>query len=460
MLTEISPSTLQEFTSRSSQPDAPPSVQPSMKIMRRGMMKGDLNTTGSSDETIVSSDMPSQATSEMGDYGRTTSGLVSPSESVSTKDKSTLTREEREAKYKETRERIFKGFEETETGEAEGNEKSTAASRASSTTGKNKKKSKKNNDDGFEARSAYNVIYPSRQGEGYDQAGMAPQFYPYMPPNPQMMQGQMQQGFPQGMPPLPPFQMPMYGDGNIIQQSNGYQAFSPYHQQMQQPYLSQVPPQMQQMPMMPQQGQIPSPAMSANSAQLARVGSQISDPQWNPNGFPSPYPNYGQQNGYFPQQQQQMMPGYPDLNPAAMPYHFPQMPHTQVSSGGYPSHAMPINYAQNPTFNPQIRSFVPGGYPPVPGNGYLAQPMMSPGPYQQQGHAVQQSPGHQYPRTSSHGSTPRKPSNQSQHTQSSGQSGISKWGTPSTLPPKPPPPAHSSTGAPQSVPTYQNGTYS
>ena len=70
-----------------------------------------------------------------------------------------MTREEREAKYIEARQRIFGAAEETMSGGSTDDSKGVSSS--SSSNGKKRlKKQKEDQDDGFEARSQYNAIYP------------------------------------------------------------------------------------------------------------------------------------------------------------------------------------------------------------------------------------------------------------------------------------------------------------
>lgn len=125
------------------------------KIMRREQLASRHFSAGNS--TAPSSSVPSKTTSENGLEGPSDDGLTSPAESTPSRDKSKLTREEREAQYKLARDRIFADFQESLiTDSAENVEPSTSMSRSSSTSGKKKpRKQKQNKDDTFEARSAY-----------------------------------------------------------------------------------------------------------------------------------------------------------------------------------------------------------------------------------------------------------------------------------------------------------------
>ncbi|EXJ83797.1 hypothetical protein A1O1_07424 [Capronia coronata CBS 617.96] len=130
-----------------------------VKIMRRGGLALRQGSAGGS--TPASSSVPSKATSEAGlDIG-VEEGLMFPADGTPNKDKSKLTREEREAQYKAARERIFGDFQESVTSEsASTGENSASMSRSSSSSGKRKsRKHKTPKDDSFEARSAFIPSY-------------------------------------------------------------------------------------------------------------------------------------------------------------------------------------------------------------------------------------------------------------------------------------------------------------
>lgn len=126
-----------------------------IKIMRREQLAGRQFSAGNS--TAASSSVPSKTTSENGGEAPSDDGLTSPADSTPNRDKSKLTREEREAQYKLARERIFADFQEPFSGEQPENaDMPISMSRSSSTSGKKKaRKQKQNKDDSFEARSAY-----------------------------------------------------------------------------------------------------------------------------------------------------------------------------------------------------------------------------------------------------------------------------------------------------------------
>jgi hypothetical protein len=132
-----------------------------VKIMRRA---------GLNDSTAPSS-AASKATSEA-DHSE--EGLTSPTDSTPNRDKSKMTREEREAQYKAVRERIFGDFQELSISESNSTgDNSASMSRSSSSSGKKKSRRQKTpKDDSFEARSAYVPSY----GQGHVH-GMSSQQY-------------------------------------------------------------------------------------------------------------------------------------------------------------------------------------------------------------------------------------------------------------------------------------------
>lgn len=135
--------------------------------MRRAGLVRDGHKADSGPNTTASSIAPSKAGSEAGDDGGRIITLVSPTESNPSKDRFTMTREEREAKYKETRDRIFKGFEDVENIDAAThNDAGPGVSRTSSANGKRKSRKQQNIDDGFEARSHFHAYYPAMQYSG------------------------------------------------------------------------------------------------------------------------------------------------------------------------------------------------------------------------------------------------------------------------------------------------------
>ena len=491
----VRPTPLIKFSKSSTNTEGPPSTQPSVKIMRRAGLGIDVFNAGSGDNTNASSIAPSKAGSETGDDSQRGTGMASPSDSTTTKDKSAMTREEREAKYKETRDRIFKGFEDTENNEiVPVTETSNEASRTSSTTGKKKPRKNKHNDDGFEARSQFNVYYPPMQytGNTFDQmANSAAFFNPYTSqPNGQQFHPGLSHPYNPSFQPaqlLQPYQMPiqhpsMIGAAGPYPQNTAGQGLAPYSQQIAGQYYQPV--------QQPNQMVAPSPAMSSpalsNCTQLSRPQSQMSDQQW-PSNYPNPYHLAGSaQNSYQQHSLPQTPANVPMPSMPTTPYQYGQLPYQPGVPNGRPQHPLPGSYNRQ-AFNPQTRAFIPSngfspqqasyatrpgevtGYGPRPGlpngNGPLpGQPQtLHPTMHQvpQSGHFMSSFP------TTPHSA--RKSSNQTPRSQSPGQNTLSKWATPANLPPKPPPLEIANLSSianiqningGQGMPTFQNGTYS
>ena len=263
-----------------------PAVQASMRIMRRmgagSSNEGQVTTSGAT--TNPSSIAPSKAGSEFEDESQKVSGVASPTGSSIAKDKASQTREEREAKYKEARERIFGDWKEAENNiQDQSNATSADASRASSVTGKKKKKNR-NDDDGFEARSAFY----RQQPVNFDQAGAQMAFFhPYMMQNgmqmfqpsygqgygPQFSGMPQQQTFPSQMPP----QVQMAPTPAMYQQipQQQYVGYGMQPQQMPTQFFPQMQQPQAQVPY--QQLLVPAPAYGPMSHQSSRPGSQTSD---------------------------------------------------------------------------------------------------------------------------------------------------------------------------------------
>jgi hypothetical protein len=478
--------------------------------MRRAGVGKDLSNNESGADTTDSSINPSKAGSEVGEDGQRGTGFVSPSNSVTAKDKAILTREEREAKYKETRERIFKGFEDTDNTEGGGaNEANNQVSRASSVNEKKKAK-KRNNDDGFEARSKFNAYYPTVQyaGTTYDQTANPATYYnPYGPP-PNMSISQTgalgasvppqayQPGytamtntptFPMGMQ-----QIPMMNDTFYNGMTHNSSSFPIYNQPTHAQYYQPGPPAMA----IGQQSPAVSSSALTNNGQSSRPQSQMSDQQWQQNSYPYPYQRTREQQQYYP-------PPIPDQPSAAnahpIPYQYGQLPYQTTMQGGRTQHPLPGSYTRQ-TFNPQTRAFVPNaGVPPqVPSFGTRGYDSATRGagvsfangkemaPYLQQPNSYPQLPSTAVPGNTfnhsmdSKGFGSRKTSAQVNGAQSPVLNSISKYGAPAHLPPKPPPPktpslpdaqhalptsVHAAVSIQlmsngQSMPSFHNGVYS
>lgn len=407
-----------------------------------------------------------------------------------------MTREEREAKYKETRERIFGPESEI----AESNEAVNEISRTSSRNDKRKKKHK-NHDDGFEARSQFTACYPAMQYPvtTFDQNTSTPAYYSPYAMQPAASMGQAgaigSPMFPQGYQQAYQAIQPEQG-GPII--GNGTQPFVGYDMQNNTGYTQgqQIPsqyfPHMQQGFNVGQQSPaISSPALSSNG-QFPRPQSQMSDQQWQQTNYPYPYQQSRDQQQHFPSQMQASSP-----MPGLQPYPYGQLP-MQGMPGAKSQHPLPGSY-KSQSFNPQTRAFVPnsGSIPPqmaYQGNTSNQSASRSPAIPAQNGfqYPAFGQPTPTYPQMASmpvpstynFGQEPkhyghRKSSAQAHATRSPVPSSLSKWGT-AHLPPKPPPPeapsfpegqhslptnnhfgvAVQNTNGGQPMPSFQNGVYS
>ena len=401
--------------------------------------------------------VPSKAGSETGDESQRGTGVASPTDSNLAKDKLTMTREEREAKYKERREELFGPQSETIDTSEVGNEVSRTSSR-----NEKKKKKHKNNDDGFEARSQFNAYYPNVQYPvaTYDQTTAPPPYYSHYT----MQQGNMltqpgavgaaplQQGYQQGYNQLStPQCFPAMTSQNPAMSGYDVQAANAHAMNYNQQISSHYYASMQQGIGMGQSSPVISPPAVSNHGQFSRPQSQLSDQQWPQNNYPYPYAQQRDQQQYFspPMQSPNPMAGV-----ASVPYQYGQLPLQPGMQGARAQHPLPGSYKGQQAFNPQTRSFVPNGSSVPPQTAQHANisslPARSLNGNQHSQYIQQPLPYHQGPSVS--GSAPysfsqepkaygtRKSSTQSNATHSPVQSSLSKWGTPSHLPPKPPPP--------------------
>lgn len=392
----------------------------------------------------ASSSAPSKAPSEAGDSGQ--EGDLASS-STGAKDRLVLTREEREAKYQEARERIFRDFPESAKSDTTSGDSNPNMSRSSSTTGRKKNHRQRTpHDDSFEVRSQFNAYYPGMSyGNGpmpYHASvndGSYSHHVPYLvgpgvpPPSGNYMpSGQNNAMYPpqMGMNNMPQYPIAMspqtsshgsWQGGNLPQQS-------PYSG-----YASMNTPGM----MNPQSSNKSSPAMNNHAIPQSPHFQQ--NPSWNG-------PPYSGTHQPSPHQRNQPPVHWPNYPSQSMTTNMTAYPYTQ-----YPGQHLNHNY-QNPAgssglpgsfarshFNPQTRSFVPGCAPaPLSrhssrGVQHSMQPYggMSPNPQGQWvGYA---DPGHnrglEHPSAATSARMPNTSSRDS----------IAKWGTPSHLPPKPPP---------------------
>lgn len=381
-----------------------------------------------------------------------------------------MTREEREAKYKEARERIFKGFDESDVTETNtGPEEPQEPSRSSSTSGKKKTKQQKNaQDDGFEARSQFNAYYPTIQyvspnfvGTGTD----TPIYNPYGLSSTNLgtpaafsnsRVGQQHNSSSQQMPSLGPQfqpgpQQPFTTGFNSYGQGFGQPPSLGYNQVVSNQYIP-VPPQ----PNMASQrsSAMSSPAMN-NFAQPAQLQPQGPHSQWSQPYYQSPYQGQVAQQQSFSYQPQQH---HSSVQPAcSVPYPYGQLPSHPGRPNYQNQHPLPGSFNRQ-AFNPKTQSFIPGsGFPVNPTLGYGSQPYTATTSSRGQGHPHSSQAPMNVPRQALHNTYPTSftvqppvvpissktftnHSTTGQSPQAQGQSSLSKWGTPSHLPPKPPPP--------------------
>lgn len=390
----------------------------------------------------ASSSVPSKAASEADDSGPDGDRAGS---SAGAKDRLTLTREEREAKYQEVRERIFRDFPESAKSDPASGDSNPNMSRSSSTSGRKKNHRQRTpHDDSFEVRSQFNAYYPG-----------VPYSNNPIPYNASMNDGSCSSQVPHmvgpGVPPptggfMPPGQNnamhpgPM-GMSNVSQYAT---AMSPQmasngswqggNMPQQSPYTGYA--SMNQPGVMSQQSSTKSsPAM--NSFAMPQSTQYPQNPTWNS----PPYSGNYQQPPHQRNQPPVHWPNYPSQpmtsNMPAHPYaQYPGQhlnPTLQNPSG---SPAVPGGFARS-HFNPQTRSFIPGGAPLARHPGRGAQHSMQ--PYAGMPPSIQpQWTGYldpTYSRSLDHPSA----ANSARLPSASSRDSIAKWGTPSHLPPKPPP---------------------
>jgi SUZ domain len=410
------------------------SLPNAVKIMRRaGIGPRQFSTT----ESIApSSSAPSKATSEA---GHSEEGMISPMEGTPSRDKSKMTREEREAQYKAARERIFGDFQELSVSEnVSTGENSASMSRSSSSSGKKKtRKQKAPKDDTFEARSAFVASYGPMHVQSMQTQYQQPQSvdHTYQSPyesspasyNPQTNYGStptqafpsfsqnIQMNSPVNFSPMSPqnYNMletwpnmqpqPANNYFNYPQTQGGYQQnMPPMMLQMNNQYMQQLPPNMQQ--------------------SSGWANSQFQNPyqaQMNPAQIPTNWPNYQQ-------------PQYGQL-PNQFPVNSPVSPHGNI----------PNNFNRS-LFNPQTRSFIPStaGSRTAPRNTRKKNPLNPPQTRNSNGTKSYTSsnastaamlphkgPAQDLSHSNSSSSSP-KPNEESLHR---------KYGAPPNLPKKPPP---------------------
>ncbi|KAI2624929.1 hypothetical protein GGR54DRAFT_541753 [Hypoxylon sp. NC1633] len=375
---------------KSSTTTTPPQLLPK-KIMRRGEEDG----------SGQASTNPSKATSEVGSDGK--------EKSAPTKEK--LTREEREEAYLKARERIFGSTEKPGETTPE-NEDVNGISRASSVSAKDKsnlgkrvKTSKQRRDDSesFDSRSQYQLYYHPHQTNW--------QTAQYIP----ISQGQY------GSPAQQPYQGPM--PQAYAPPAQTYPAMMPntgFPQYGNMPVYPPPPP-----PPPPPQPQSTPPRYTPSNGSMTGYGGPVPTPPvqpWQPNFTQAPPSTSPYQNR--PSQPQ------PQGNPGALgiPYAFGQLPANANPHDPKSQHPIPGSYNRH-AFNPKTQSFVPG-------NGIMqAQPPLPP-PYNMGGHGSPQIGSPHLAYSGYNSPAPPQP-------YVGGPSyGMSRQGSNNSLPPYHPPPQH------------------
>ncbi len=299
--------------------------------------------------------------------------MPSPPDTASSKDRSKWTREEKEAHYKAARERIFRDFQEAQPTENLTGDASASMSRSSSSSGRKKgHKQKTPKDDSFEARSSYVPGY----------GGM-----PYASQN-QYVESYSANGHQSPYGAQTPSAMPTMTFG--ANAPLAYNQYDPSATMTGTNYTTAYPgycgsndgwsnPQSSQPGGFYNFVQQPGPGYS-------QYGSAVSSPvnQYPPNGsatFPAPNQQWGLAPYSQPYQTQPPMqvsmgqngasmswtsyPPYSNAPSSGSTYQFAQSPFQQYPLTTPPvnQHPLPGSY-NRPAFNPQTRSFVPGGPSP------------------------------------------------------------------------------------------------
>lgn len=383
--------------------------------------------------------------------------MPSPSEGSAPKDKSKLSREEREAKYKSVRDRIFGDMPESSTTDVSSTgDTSAAISRSSSASGKKKSyKQRTPKDDSFEARSQFNawyptVTFPSAQQPSSDTntphsnfqqgpfaippiSATYPITYGPNPTHTYVSNGFDPNGpFPNGYLPGPPVPQFEFREGWSGQQSSNnpvYFNYSHNNQNMHGP--SPQPPT----------------AQSSGFNQFGQpVGSQMSNPQ--PTWMQQPYQPAYPQPAPYPQTTSTAWPGVPSQLNTTPQYSYNQYPPQPINGAQYssPPPAHPSSFQSSP-FNPQTRSFVPASSTRPTSRNVQNQPMYV---KSIDDLATSNTPFSTFRQPPSFSSSPQlspgqhiagaQPNSSGALTSPGQEESIQKkWGTPSHLPKKPPP---------------------
>lgn len=415
-----------------------------MKIMRRVGQTGKSTSVGGS--TAPSSSAPSKATSETGADGSGEDGTESSAAATPAKERQALTREEREAKYQEARERIFRDFPESKASDSPNSaDQSADVSRSNSRTGRKKHRQRMPHDDTFEARSQFSayyagVQYPNTQmpfgGMVHEGPFASQNNYMVGHPNPAGMNFAHNtqttgmyppqthaNGFPQYPMALPP--QSNWQNGHVPMPQ-----FTNYQQGSQLPVMTQ------------QQTTRSSPAMSSYSLPNGMQYPQ-SPPLWSQTPYQPNYPSSASQRNSQPVH-------WPNVPPNAMASTPVSYAYGQVQNQAYPQTSLnnspqpvPGSYVRS-NFNPQSRSFAPGGLSQQrfsetiaasqPSTTYSGVNSMWAGQENASRFLSKNHVNIKPPTSSAMGQCSSSPGRQMDN-----QNSIAKWGTPSHLPPKPPP---------------------
>ncbi|THY89228.1 hypothetical protein D6C92_07294 [Aureobasidium pullulans] len=425
--------------------NTPPPAAPQMKILRRG---GDAPLNGLS-----------KSNSDGGDSGD------------SDKNKP-LTREQREQRYELARLRILGSAKPTEDVSLV---KERDESRSSSAAGKKKpKKQRSNSDDDFEARSAYSTFVTPQNG-ATDGVNMV--YYPAFPGGAQGAPG-MYAGAPAASASQNSYNA-VYGPTTSSQAApypwlqQGYAGYNDPNNQAQH-NVNDLSSDFQAMSFQAQSGPTSPPASAGPYGYAGPQGQQQQHPSWpqmtpyQP-GYPGS-PNYGGQFASRPPSSAShgsATHGYP----YGMPMNQMQMPESYM---GYQNQVMAGAFNRG-NFNPQSQAFIPGyqphyGAPMAPQNN-MGFNSAYPGSHALQRQNSSQSQASSYNGQSSsqtnsrlphplpqpvfsphvpmpfqssqrQAATPSRPgTNSAADSSNNAPSSIAKWGTPASLPAKPPPPA-------------------
>lgn len=450
----------------------PPPGNPQMKILRRGMDSGPAIANGSN--------MTSMTNSENGESGDDDK-------------KRPVTREEREARYEAARLRIMGSAKPVESPDLA---KEIDESRSSSAAGKKKKKPRGVSDDDFQARSAYSTFYNSGT---YQANSLAYQSVPGV------QASQLSSALYGGQPDTTPYQQYAGQVSTSQWPTGGYQgqeypqAWTPGQQQgydLSKNFAQVMAFQPQPMPTSSQHVQSPyGPGYLQQPYNANTWPQQPQAYQQQPQTFQGSYPSF--QSGYGNSS------GYPDRSASSTSQHA-QPPQAGYAFGQLPSqvmgrqpnaleHPLPGSY-KSPHFNPQSQAFVPGHtnnqsfHPFTPQRAATMNAGASPGfgmPHPLERQLSSQSQGSSFGSTHQTFQTPAaprappqplthplpqpvfprqpspnmplppKPISGSQNlagqansspptgngSSPQSQSSIAKWGTPASLPAKPPPSA-------------------